>query len=386
MVIENVMYFVLGFMAAALLSLMIMPSIWRRAIRLTKKRIEAATPMTMSEFRADKDQLRAEFALSTRRLEMNVEALRARLADQLGEINRKRSDQTLLKSERDQQLEIVRELEDRESTLRRKILNLEKEGTDLAQRLRMKDRDFSKKTKELERLRNSKGGMSASKVDDVLNALESERTRSKSLEEQVARLINQMETQDNNTASAHLAMAELRDNVAQKDDVLSQNQSELIEAEVRIANAETRLSELLEETSTMIEIEEGKSGQLLAEKLSMEEELETLKELVIGTETAIVKDWDSERLEQSQLRERLNDIASDVSRLVYSVEEELNEPASKSLFDRVQKFSNSEPNGTKIGKQNSDDTKADAQKLDPSLPPQSRLSKRMRSLRDVHAN
>ena len=35
----------------------------------------------MSEFRADKDQLRAEFALSTRRLEMNVEALRRRLSE-----------------------------------------------------------------------------------------------------------------------------------------------------------------------------------------------------------------------------------------------------------------------------------------------------------------
>src|SRR5690606_13733857 len=98
---------------------------WQRAVRLTKARIEAATPITMAEFRADKDQLRAEFALSTRRLERNVEVLRARLAEQLGEINSKRSELALLKVERDQQLSIMHELETREAELRERIMGLE---------------------------------------------------------------------------------------------------------------------------------------------------------------------------------------------------------------------------------------------------------------------
>ena len=391
MIIENVMYFILGFMAAGLISLMIMPSIWRRAIRLTKKRIEAATPMTMAEFRADKDQLRAEFALSTRRLEMNVETLRSRLADQLKELNNMRNDQAILKSERDRQLAIIRELEERESTLRRKILALEKEGTDLAQRLRMKDRDYTKITRELERFKKSKGGMSTAKVDEMLDALEKERNRAERLEEQVHRLIAQLETQDNKTASAHLAIAELRENMSQKDDALNDNKTELIEAEIRMANAESRLSELLEETSTILELEESKSGQLLADKLSMEKELEELRELVIGTEAAIIKDWDSDRLEQSHLRERLNDIASDVSRLVYSVEEELADPPSQSLFERVQKFSDQAelvPNGknsngmTKNGSGNANGL----QNSNNNNSIRSRLSRRMRSLRDIHAN
>ncbi|MBI4045656.1 MAG: hypothetical protein HY371_02455, partial [Devosia nanyangense] len=55
--IENIMYFALGLLIAALLALAIMPAIWKRAVRLTKRRIEAATPMSMAEFRADKDQL-----------------------------------------------------------------------------------------------------------------------------------------------------------------------------------------------------------------------------------------------------------------------------------------------------------------------------------------
>lgn len=378
MLIENVMYFVLGFLGAGLLALMIMPSIWRRAVRLTKKRIEAATPMTMSEFRADKDQLRAEFALSTRRLEMNVETLRKRLADQLSEVNRKRSEQTHLRAERDEQLQIVRELEERESSLRRRILELEKEGADLAQRLRMRDRDYDIKLGELERLRKNNGRISSDDIDEVLNALEKERARSERLEEQVHRLIGQMETHDDESAAAQIAIAEMRESMAKRDDEVESGRAELIEAEARIANAESRLTELLEETQTMVELEETKSGQLLAEKLTLEEELESLREKVVGVEAAIINDWDNERIEQSHLRERLNDIASDVSRLVYSVEEENPTGEPESLFDRVQRYAD-DGAGEQVGDHptNSND--------DGEAPRTGRLSDRMRALRDLHA-
>jgi hypothetical protein len=49
-------------------------------------------------------------------------------------------------------------------------------------------------------------------------------------------------------------------------------------------------------------------------------------------------DWDTERVEQSQLRERLNDIASNVSRLIYAVDNNGPAESEESLFDRVQRF------------------------------------------------
>ena len=76
MILEAVLYFVLGFLSAALLALMVAPAIWNRAVVLTKKRIESSVPLTLNEIQADKDQLRAEFAMSTRRLEMSVEELK----------------------------------------------------------------------------------------------------------------------------------------------------------------------------------------------------------------------------------------------------------------------------------------------------------------------
>ncbi len=54
-----------------LFGLMIVPLVHNRAVRLTTKRLEAATPLSMAEIQADKDQLRAEFAMAARRLEMN---------------------------------------------------------------------------------------------------------------------------------------------------------------------------------------------------------------------------------------------------------------------------------------------------------------------------
>ena len=83
--VEPIMFFGLGFLAASLLGLVIVPFVHGRAVRLTVRRLEAATPLSMEEIQADKDQLRAEFAMSTRRLEMSVEQLKNKTTSQLAD-------------------------------------------------------------------------------------------------------------------------------------------------------------------------------------------------------------------------------------------------------------------------------------------------------------
>lgn len=353
MTIESIMYFALGVLAAALVALIIMPAIWRRAVRLTKKRIEAATPITLSEFRADKDQLRAEFALSTRRLEMSVEALRKRLSEQMGDIGRKKSDLAALKNERDEHLSIVGELEEREAELRDRVFELEKEGMALADTLTRRDADYGQKLAELEATRAalranlpvglgieeaSLSGDYEPDVEALLAALAVERKRTHFLEEQARGLIGQLERLDRRAVESSAAILELRKSLAFKDDTASQTSQELASAEVRIASAETRLNALLEETSELVSGGDVKREQLLAEKLSMEAQLNQLRERVMSVESTLMGDWDTERLEQAQLRERLNDIASEVSRLVYAVDGHAAPDPEESLFDRVQRF------------------------------------------------
>jgi chromosome segregation ATPase len=356
MLIENIMYFALGLLVAGLVALVIMPAVWKRAVRLTKRRIEAATPITMAEFRADKDQLRAEFALSTRRLEMNVEALRKRLAEQLSDVNQKRTDLGALKAERENHLAVVRELEAREVELRARILELEKDGADLSNRLRKRDRELETRTAEIETLRNSlRGGLAkATKVDgmalsgnyeddidQLTTALAIERKRAAFLEDQARSLIERLEKSDRRSSEASAAIAQMRDALAGREAQREADAEELVAAEARIASAENRLNALLAETSQVVEKSEGRVEQLLADKLSMEEELERLRAKVANVEAGIMADWETERFEEAHLREKLNDIAASVSRLVYAVDHDtpVNAlPESESLFDRVQRF------------------------------------------------
>src|SRR5882762_71993 len=83
--IEPIMFVGIGFLVAGLLVIGVIPLVHARAVRLTMKRLEAVTPMSMAEIQADKDQLRAEFAMSTRRLEMSVEQMKAKTTSQLAE-------------------------------------------------------------------------------------------------------------------------------------------------------------------------------------------------------------------------------------------------------------------------------------------------------------
>src|SRR2546422_4298721 len=87
--IEPIMFFGIGFLFAALIGLVVVPLVHSRAVRLTMRRLEAAAPLSMAEIQADKDQLRAEFAMSTRRLEMSVEQLKAKTTNQLADIGKK---------------------------------------------------------------------------------------------------------------------------------------------------------------------------------------------------------------------------------------------------------------------------------------------------------
>lgn len=107
-----------------------------------------------------------------------------------------------------------------------------------------------------------------------------------------------------------------------------------------MARAENRLNAILAESQQAVAKSAGRAEQLLAEKLALEAEVEALRKKVLGVESSIMADWDSERIEEAYLRERLNDIAASVSRLVYAVDNDtpVDQDPEESLFDRVQRF------------------------------------------------
>jgi hypothetical protein len=101
--IEPIMYFGIGFLFATLIGVAVIPLIHARAVRLTMRRLESSIPQSMAEIQADKDLLRAEFAMSTRRLEIGVEQLKEQSSSQLAELGRKGDVINRLKIEREAQ-------------------------------------------------------------------------------------------------------------------------------------------------------------------------------------------------------------------------------------------------------------------------------------------
>lgn len=99
--IQSLLFFGFGFLCAVLIALLVAPAFWRRAVRLTERRILATVPLTMNEIQAEKDGLRAEFAMSSRRLEIKVKGLQDRVAGQMIEIERGREELRQTAEERD---------------------------------------------------------------------------------------------------------------------------------------------------------------------------------------------------------------------------------------------------------------------------------------------
>ncbi|RWM74943.1 MULTISPECIES: hypothetical protein [Mesorhizobium] len=146
--VQSVLFFVLGFLCAGFVALMIAPAIWRRAVMLTRKRVEGSMPLTLAEIQAEKDRIRAEFAMSTRRLEMSVKSLREKAAEQLVEISRGREALKELALERKDKKQALSELEAKGEDLRQREDQLQL----LSDRLAQTEHALEKRVLELKKL------------------------------------------------------------------------------------------------------------------------------------------------------------------------------------------------------------------------------------------
>src|ERR1700704_5890462 len=150
--IEPIMYLAIGFLISMLFGLMIVPLVHNRAVRLTTKRMEAATPLSMAEIQADKDQLRAEFAMSARRLEMNVDQLKNKTTSQLAELGKKSDAINRMKLELGEKNATIFSLEAREKAVKEQMRATEEEFTAKTESLRDAEQALKDKQNELAKI------------------------------------------------------------------------------------------------------------------------------------------------------------------------------------------------------------------------------------------
>jgi hypothetical protein len=103
------------------------PLLRRSAVQSTKRELVAVTPLIPGEVQAEKDQMRAEFVMSIRRLEIGMERLREKAMARLGPADKRAAEINHLQAELDNkaaQIVTLRAQAEWHKTVARKIVKL----------------------------------------------------------------------------------------------------------------------------------------------------------------------------------------------------------------------------------------------------------------------
>jgi chromosome segregation ATPase len=366
--IEPVMYFGIGFLVAALLCLLFVPLVHNRAVRLTMKRLEAATPLSIAEIRADKDQLRAEFAMSTRRLEMSVEKMKAKTTSQLAELGKKTDAINQLKKELGEKTATIFALEARDKTLREQLRASEEEFEIKSGALREAERRLADKEADLSKLLGELGEQSlvadnqrteiaafrtqveAMKVSvadyeravaDTHSRLTRERadaeavagelttargrlgdlgTRTTDLERQLFVQTTEAELLSRRALDLENRLNEQGRMLADRDYQLDRMRHELDAARNLEADLRAELSTSGNRSSTAVDRFRSDISQLEAQLAAAIEDRAKLQREIGSMKRDAESTWAAERVENALLRERINDVAAEVARLTATLE------------------------------------------------------------------
>lgn len=88
---ETLMLVALGGALALVVMLLLGRALWSMAMRLGAKRQAKNVPIQMLELQADRDRLRAEHAMMSRKLELRLEDIKTRMTEQMAEVSRHRN-------------------------------------------------------------------------------------------------------------------------------------------------------------------------------------------------------------------------------------------------------------------------------------------------------
>jgi chromosome segregation ATPase len=367
--VEPIMYLAIGFLVSMLFGLMIVPLVHNRAVRLTTRRLEAATPLSMAEIQADKDQLRAEFAMSARRLEMSVDQLKNKTTSQLAELGKKTDAINRMKLELGEKNATIFSLEAREKAVKEQLRATEEEFGAKTGSLRDAEKALKDKQNELAKLNaelSDRSMMAESRQVELLAVrvqIDQLKNRVGDAEKEFATTQARLEQERGESEKATRELTEARSRVENLSQRVTDLDRQLIiqvkEAEMlgnRVNDLEARLTtqgkllaerdyennqlrqqnEAAERTARELRVEiaalsgGGKSPafeKLQTEKAAVEEQLRVarderakLQRDINAIQQQAESSWATERMENALLRERINDIAAEVAKLAMQLE------------------------------------------------------------------
>jgi predicted nucleic acid-binding Zn-ribbon protein len=366
--IEPIMYLAIGFLLSMLVGLMIVPLVHNRAVRLTTRRLEAATPLSMAEIQADKDQLRAEFAMSARRLEMNVEQLKNKTSSQLAELGKKTDAINRMKIELGEKNATIFSLEAREKAMKEQLRATEEEFSAKTQSLRDAEHALRDKQNELGKLsaelseRSTRADSRQVELVSVRAEIDHLKGHVGHAEKEFAATQSRLEHERSEAEKATRELADARSRVENLSQRVTDLDRQLIvqvkEAEMlgnRVNDLEQRLAtqgkllaerefenaqlrqarDAAERAAQQLRDEIALTGngalpaleKLRSEKAAVEEQLRTARDerAKLQRDINVIQQqaessWATERMENALLRERINDIAAEVAKLAMQLE------------------------------------------------------------------
>ena len=366
--VEPIMYLAIGFLVSMLFGLMIVPLVHNRAVRLTTRRLEAATPLSMAEIQADKDQLRAEFAMSARRLEMSVDQLKNKTTSQLAELGKKSDAINRMKLELGEKNATIFSLEAREKAVKEQLRATEEEFTAKTEALRQAEQALNNKQNELAKINpelSDRSLMAESRQVELVavrTQIDALKGRVDDAEKEFVTTQARLEQQRGESDTATRELTEARGRVENLSQRVTDLDRQLIvqvkEAEMlgnRVNDLETRLAtqgkllaerdyennqlrqlheasertarELRDEITAMNGGKSPALDKLRTEKAAVEEQLRVarderskLQRDINAIQQQAESSWATERMENALLRERINDIAAEVAKLAMQLE------------------------------------------------------------------
>lgn len=331
--VEPIIYMAIGFLFSALLGLMLLPLVHNRAVRLTTKRLEASAPVSMTEVQADKDQLRAEFAMSARKLEMSIDQLKGKATSQAAELGKKTDAVNRLKVEISARNAEVLALQAREQSL----TNLLRAATD----------DLTATTGTLHATQQTLGERQAEAVrlsTDLAERSQTAETRQAELtavHQQIDQLKQRVDEAEREFTATQQRLDQQRIESATAASELADARGQVESLSRRVGDLDGQLTAQVKETETL-----GKDADALRERVATQATMLTerdaeavrLRQAREEAETAVKQLRDevfalsnsrpssglpasqTEQADNAALRERINDIAAEVARLTMTLE------------------------------------------------------------------
>ncbi|RWG06283.1 hypothetical protein [Mesorhizobium sp.] len=339
--VQSILFFALGFLCAAFLVSLIAPAVWRRAVVLTRRRLEGSMPLTPAEMLAEKDRIRAEFAMNTRRLEMNIKNLKEKVAEQLVEIGRAQEALKGLAVEKKDKTQALSDLQAKNAELRLREEELHK----LTEKLAQAERSLEKRALELQKLEQmyDEASFSSSNRQIELVARESEldklandiavlrsqrkeadrRNQELAAESKAAR--DALKAEKKRTAELDKKVERLLATLADREEKLDRREKELARMRERpskdhAVNGGTHKADEVQGIDNAIAKLEGDRERLEARLTALARENKRLKTDLAALETAQPEQAAEAPRAGAALREQMNELAAEVVNLTMRLE------------------------------------------------------------------